>query len=131
MAGGGGGDAQTLQETPTWALAAVCAVLIAISIVIEQGIHKLGEVVYIYIYLYIKMEINYFWNYFIFLVKWHAVVQEEAEEGDDGSVRENKGRANAARVYILIPHCEHHPHRQNMHSASPRTHMASLPGGWF
>ncbi|XP_031104010.1 MLO protein homolog 1-like [Ipomoea triloba] len=41
--GGGGGDSQTLQETPTWALAAVCGVFIAISIVIEQGIHKLGE----------------------------------------------------------------------------------------
>nr|GMD43570.1 MLO protein homolog 1-like [Ipomoea batatas] len=32
MAGGGGGDSQTLQETPTWALAAVCGVFIAISI---------------------------------------------------------------------------------------------------
>nr|GMD45195.1 MLO protein homolog 1-like [Ipomoea batatas] len=35
-----------------------------------------------------------------------AVVQEEAEEGDDGSVGENKGRINAVRVHILIAHWE-------------------------
>ncbi|XP_030951032.1 MLO-like protein 9 [Quercus lobata] len=43
MAGGGeGGGAKELDQTPTWAVAAVCAVLIVISILLEEAIHKLG-----------------------------------------------------------------------------------------
>ncbi|KAK2988208.1 hypothetical protein RJ640_020690 [Escallonia rubra] len=38
----GAGD-RSLQETPTWAVAAVCAVFVIISIVIEHGIHSLGK----------------------------------------------------------------------------------------
>nr|GLL41044.1 hypothetical protein VITISV_032771 [Ipomoea trifida] len=41
MAGGGGG--RSLEETPTWAVAAVCFVLVAISIVIEYVIHLIGK----------------------------------------------------------------------------------------
>lgn len=45
MAGGGGGDSsRSLDQTATWAVAVVCAVLIIISIVIEKVIHKLGTV---------------------------------------------------------------------------------------
>ncbi|XP_075485396.1 MLO-like protein 6 [Primulina tabacum] len=41
MAGGGGG--RTLEETPTWAVAVVCFVLVAVSIVIEHIIHLIGK----------------------------------------------------------------------------------------
>lgn len=41
MAGGGGG--RSLEQTPTWAVAAVCFVLVAISIVIEHIIHLIGK----------------------------------------------------------------------------------------
>ncbi|XP_055834236.1 MLO-like protein 2 isoform X1 [Solanum dulcamara] len=41
MAGGGGG--RSLEQTPTWAVAVVCFVLVAISIVIEFIIHLIGK----------------------------------------------------------------------------------------
>ncbi|KAF3455032.1 hypothetical protein FNV43_RR05480 [Rhamnella rubrinervis] len=42
MAGGsGGGQSRSLQDTPTWALATVCFVFIALSIFIEHLIHLL------------------------------------------------------------------------------------------
>ncbi|RWR84583.1 MLO protein 1-like protein [Cinnamomum micranthum f. kanehirae] len=34
---------RTLKETPTWAVAAVCATIIIISVVMEHGIHSLGK----------------------------------------------------------------------------------------
>ncbi|KAL3628537.1 hypothetical protein CASFOL_027583 [Castilleja foliolosa] len=37
------GDSRTLEETPTWAVAAVCFVLVAVSFVIEYIIHRLGK----------------------------------------------------------------------------------------
>ncbi|KAK3038424.1 hypothetical protein RJ639_030590 [Escallonia herrerae] len=37
-----GGD-RSLEETPTWAVAVVCFVLVAVSIVIEQIIHITGK----------------------------------------------------------------------------------------
>ncbi|XP_077231499.1 MLO protein homolog 1-like [Tasmannia lanceolata] len=37
------GTDRTLKETPTWAVATVCAVFVIISIVIEHGIHSLGK----------------------------------------------------------------------------------------
>ncbi|ERN17137.1 MLO-like protein 9 [Amborella trichopoda] len=43
MAGGGGGDSRTLEQTPTWAVAAVCAVILLISILLEKGLHHVGE----------------------------------------------------------------------------------------
>ncbi|XP_021902653.1 MLO protein homolog 1-like [Carica papaya] len=42
MAAGGVGD-RTLQETPTWAVAAVCAVLVMVSIIIEHSIFHLAK----------------------------------------------------------------------------------------
>lgn len=42
MAGGGGG--RTLEQTPTWAVAIVCFILVAISIVIEYIIHLIAKV---------------------------------------------------------------------------------------
>ncbi|RDY01428.1 MLO-like protein 6, partial [Mucuna pruriens] len=41
MAGGSGG--RNLEETPTWAVSAVCFVLILISIIIEHIIHLIGK----------------------------------------------------------------------------------------
>ncbi|KAG8371349.1 hypothetical protein BUALT_Bualt13G0078500 [Buddleja alternifolia] len=41
MAGGGGG--RSLEQTPTWAVAVVCFVLVALSIVIEYVIHLIGK----------------------------------------------------------------------------------------
>ncbi|GFP83479.1 hypothetical protein PHJA_000491300 [Phtheirospermum japonicum] len=36
-------DGRSLEETPTWAVAVVCFVLVAISIIIEHIIHLLGK----------------------------------------------------------------------------------------
>lgn len=44
MAGGEEGGERSLQETPTWAVAAVCAVFVIISVLIEHAIHSLGKV---------------------------------------------------------------------------------------
>lgn len=42
MAGGGGGSSRQLDQTPTWAVAGVCAVIILISIALEKLLHKIG-----------------------------------------------------------------------------------------
>lgn len=44
MAGesGKGGSTRTLEYTPTWAVAGVCAVIILVSIVLEKVLHKVG-----------------------------------------------------------------------------------------
>ncbi|XP_073112576.1 MLO-like protein 6 isoform X2 [Elaeis guineensis] len=42
MAGGGGGG-RSLEETPTWAVAVVCFVLVIVSIIIEHFIHLIGK----------------------------------------------------------------------------------------
>ncbi|KAG6510316.1 hypothetical protein ZIOFF_028326 [Zingiber officinale] len=41
--GHGVGHSRELDETPTWAVASVCAVIILISILMEKGLHHLGE----------------------------------------------------------------------------------------
>ncbi|XP_006654121.1 MLO-like protein 9 [Oryza brachyantha] len=41
--GGGGGNTRELDQTPTWAVASVCGVIILISILLEKGLHKIGE----------------------------------------------------------------------------------------
>ncbi|KAL2895231.1 MLO-like protein 5 [Bienertia sinuspersici] len=47
MGGGGGGSHATkpreLDQTPTWAVASVCAIIIVISIVLEKVLHHIGE----------------------------------------------------------------------------------------
>ncbi|XP_061372787.1 MLO-like protein 9 [Gastrolobium bilobum] len=43
MAGGGGGDVRQLDMTPTWAVAAVCAVIVLLSILLEKVIHKFAK----------------------------------------------------------------------------------------
>ncbi|KAL6645410.1 hypothetical protein ACP70R_017018 [Stipagrostis hirtigluma subsp. patula] len=42
MAGGGGGGRE-LPQTPTWAVALVCAVIVLLSVAMEHGLHKLGH----------------------------------------------------------------------------------------
>ena len=44
--------ARSLEETPTWAVAVVCFVLVVISIFIEHAIHILGKVSLILKFLY-------------------------------------------------------------------------------
>lgn len=39
----------TLETTPTWAVATVCFFLIAVSILIEYGLHLLAKVLYIFL----------------------------------------------------------------------------------
>ncbi|XP_074582344.1 MLO-like protein 9 [Curcuma longa] len=44
MAGEAGGvESRELDRTPTWAVAIVCAVIILISILLEKGLHHIGE----------------------------------------------------------------------------------------
>ncbi|XP_043712881.1 MLO-like protein 9 [Telopea speciosissima] len=45
MAGGGASNSQErqLDQTPTWAVSAVCAIIIIISILLEKVLHKVGE----------------------------------------------------------------------------------------
>lgn len=43
MAEGGGENSRELDQTPTWAVAAVCAVIILISLLLEKGLHLVGE----------------------------------------------------------------------------------------
>ncbi|KAK4489885.1 hypothetical protein RD792_000532 [Penstemon davidsonii] len=44
MAGGGGGEkVRELNQTPTWAVALVVAVIIIISILLEKTLHKVGQ----------------------------------------------------------------------------------------
>ena len=39
-----GGPEITLEHTPTWIVAAVCSVIVVISLVFEQLLHGLGKV---------------------------------------------------------------------------------------
>ncbi|KAL9244092.1 hypothetical protein vseg_017901 [Gypsophila vaccaria] len=41
--GGGGVKQRELDQTPTWAVAAVCAVIVIISIFLESGLHHIGK----------------------------------------------------------------------------------------
>ncbi|KAJ0561909.1 hypothetical protein HanPI659440_Chr06g0252291 [Helianthus annuus] len=47
---------RSLEETPTWAVALVCAVFIIISVIIEHGIHSLGKVIINITFLYIYIH---------------------------------------------------------------------------
>lgn len=42
---GGGEEATTLEYTPTWVVAAVCTVIVAISLAVERFLHYSGKVV--------------------------------------------------------------------------------------
>lgn len=45
MGGGEGAEgARALDQTPTWAVVAVCAVIVAVSILLEGILHHLGQV---------------------------------------------------------------------------------------
>ncbi|XP_019173670.1 PREDICTED: MLO-like protein 9 [Ipomoea nil] len=43
MAGGGGASERELDQTPTWAVALVCVVIIIISILLEKFLHSVGS----------------------------------------------------------------------------------------
>ncbi|KAM7529483.1 hypothetical protein LguiB_032893 [Lonicera macranthoides] len=44
MAGDTSGTSRELDQTPTWAVAGVCAIIIIISITLEKVLHKFGKV---------------------------------------------------------------------------------------
>lgn len=68
--GGGGGDSRELDQTPTWAVAAVCAVIVLISILLEKGLHHFGEVngkeillLFFYsFFLFLSFELFWVWD---------------------------------------------------------------------
>lgn len=62
--GGGGGGERQLDQTPTWAVAAVCAVIILISIVLEKFLHRLGEVL---------INVLFAWLQFVLLLYIYVV----------------------------------------------------------
>ncbi|KAJ6792177.1 MLO-like protein 9 [Iris pallida] len=39
----GGGNQRKLDQTPTWAVASVCAIIIIVSILLEKGLHYVGQ----------------------------------------------------------------------------------------
>ncbi|XP_019157779.1 PREDICTED: MLO-like protein 1 [Ipomoea nil] len=43
MAGGGEGEVTNLEQTPTWFVALVCTVIVAISLALERILHYLGK----------------------------------------------------------------------------------------
>ncbi|KAF3321090.1 MLO-like protein 8 [Carex littledalei] len=43
MAGSNSGETRELSETPTWAVALICLVMIVISLLLEKGLHHIGE----------------------------------------------------------------------------------------
>ncbi|KAL2470067.1 MLO-like protein 1 [Abeliophyllum distichum] len=43
MAGGGGGEGLSLEYTPTWVVALVCTIIVAISLVVERLLHYAGK----------------------------------------------------------------------------------------
>ncbi|XP_019161684.1 PREDICTED: MLO-like protein 1 [Ipomoea nil] len=43
MAGGGEGEVTNLEQTPTWVVALVCTVIVAISLALERILHFLGK----------------------------------------------------------------------------------------
>ena len=50
MAGGGDPSAKNLDQTPTWAVALVCAVIVVISILLEKVLHHIGKVFLTHMY---------------------------------------------------------------------------------
>lgn len=54
----GGVKERTLEETPTWAVAVVCLVLLAVSILIEHIIHVIGKVNQAWFIMY-KTDLKY------------------------------------------------------------------------
>lgn len=40
--------AEALEYTPTWVLAAVCAVIVFISLLVERGLHFVGKVRFLF-----------------------------------------------------------------------------------
>lgn len=75
MSGGGGPGERQLDHTPTWAVALVCFVIIVISVMMDDLIHNLGEVIFIFIFHFL------FLNYLLLnLLLRVVVVSTEAKE---------------------------------------------------
>ena len=53
-------EESTLEYTPTWTVAVVCAIFVIVSLLLERGIHRLGKVsgfFYLFIILVITNEL--------------------------------------------------------------------------
>lgn len=48
--GGGGEEEGSLEFTPTWVVAAVCTVIVSISLAVERLLHYTGTVYFRYIF---------------------------------------------------------------------------------
>lgn len=55
------GTTRELDQTPTWAVAGVCAIMIFISIALEKLLHKVGTVcLFFFIFLIVKLSDSWF-----------------------------------------------------------------------
>lgn len=73
MGGGGeGGDVRQLDLTPTWAVAAVCAVIVIISILLEKVIHKFAKVRYSSYVNVVTLFFFFVYGFFLIYVMDHV-----------------------------------------------------------
>ena len=95
----------TLEYTPTWVVAAVCTVIVAISFAVERILHYTGKVyIYIYIYIYIYMEyavlslflFQHLCDFFL------SVFEEKGPEATIRSLTENQGRSDTLFLYFSL-----------------------------
>jgi len=56
----GGDHERKLDQTPTWAVAGVCAVIILFSLALEKGLHKIGMVISLFTQFYLINLCNQF-----------------------------------------------------------------------
>lgn len=73
MAASSDSTQRKLDQTPTWAVASVCAVMIIISILVEKVLHKLGTVCAKYslrcsFLVFLSLSLDFLPSFFIFLV---------------------------------------------------------------
>lgn len=66
--GEGNTGARALDETPTWAVGAVCAAIILISIILEKVLHRTGEVYLFLFILHYLLIIIYSFPFFCYLI---------------------------------------------------------------
>ena len=60
MAGGGSGTERELDQTATWAVSIICAIIVVISIALEKVLHFFGHVCLYVFHVFICLHsINY------------------------------------------------------------------------
>lgn len=71
-------EKRAILHTPTWALATICLILIAVSILIEYSIHLLAKV-FTYIQTFIYVYQHMFSTKFVCILSELVLDQEEEE----------------------------------------------------